>query len=269
MRSTLSLVSAALLLSSSAVNAIYFTNPTSDTVWDVAAGQTLAWKFQSGDARLATLLLENSAGTNITILTDVALKNQETTFPDGISFASANNAYTLMLVNSDDLSYVYTQVGPIPISSLTSSKAATSTTTTKVTSTAPAKTKTSTVTPSTTSTPLTTTSTSTVTVIPTTSTTPTTTSSSSSSSSSITTSDSPLAPETVTSTAAVVTITSSQTPTDDGVATVVVTATASQSSATIILSRASASAKTSAGHTLCARWFSVASIVLVVGWQML
>ncbi|KAM0792313.1 hypothetical protein ACM66B_004999 [Microbotryomycetes sp. NB124-2] len=220
------LVAAMLLLAAPAVQAIYFTYPTSTTVWDTPAGKTITWRFQPGDPRVGNIVLESTSDESkfsltTTVAASVPLNNQQLTWPNNLDLSRYSaNSYFLRIVNSRNPRDVYTSVGPFTIEDIDGTESIRPTL-------APA--------PSSSSTTVMTTSlsTSTTTTIASTSTPVTSSSSSTSSSSTSTTSSDPLT-TTVMSTASTLTITSGGTSFASVITTRVTrTASASDSQPTI------------------------------------
>ncbi|KAK4053811.1 hypothetical protein OIV83_001467 [Microbotryomycetes sp. JL201] len=112
---------ALLLLVAPAVQAIYFTYPRPDTVWDTPTGKTITWKFQPGDPRVGNIILQSTSdeskfSLNTTVASSVALNNEQLQWPSNLDLSRYSaNSYFLRIVNSRNPQDVYTSVGPFTI----------------------------------------------------------------------------------------------------------------------------------------------------------
>ncbi|POY74312.1 hypothetical protein BMF94_2506 [Rhodotorula taiwanensis] len=113
-----------VLVAATSVSATYFTSPTSTTVWASAAGQQITWKFQPGGAPQGDIVLEAVAlggrplpKSTVALGRQVDLTSGSFTFPAGVVLRDSSQTYILLMVDSQDSSQVYSQVGPFEIQS--------------------------------------------------------------------------------------------------------------------------------------------------------
>ncbi|SGY75332.1 BQ5605_C005g03418 [Microbotryum silenes-dioicae] len=132
------------LAQASFVAATYFTSPQSGDTISNAGGLKVTWKYQPGGAPKGTFILETvqasaRQNTQIVIASEVDLVNTASvTIPNDLNARkSSTNTYRLLIVNSADLSTIYTQAAPLTIKSFGSSNAGdVSSTTSRVRTTA-------------------------------------------------------------------------------------------------------------------------------------
>ncbi|GAA5983437.1 hypothetical protein JCM5350_007650 [Sporobolomyces pararoseus] len=107
------------------VSATYFTSPQASTVWQAAPGQVITWHYQAGGAAVGDIVLQanglGGAGATVTVASQVDLTTESLTFPSGVALRSNTGQYELKIVNSQDPSFAYTEVGPFSIESFSGS----------------------------------------------------------------------------------------------------------------------------------------------------
>ena len=109
-RTTLARLALSSLLTS-AVNGLFFTNPSASTVWSDAAGQPITWQLTKGDPPIGTLILQSyesvqiaailhsadgfsrSSQESVVIGDSVSVAALSYSFPSGISLASDDSQY--------------------------------------------------------------------------------------------------------------------------------------------------------------------------------
>ncbi|SCZ97408.1 BZ3500_MvSof-1268-A1-R1_Chr4-2g07194 [Microbotryum saponariae] len=116
------------LAQASFVAATYFTSPQSGDTISNAGGLKVTWKYQPGGAPKGTFILETvqasaRQNTQVVIASEVDLVNTASvTIPNDLNARkSSTNTYRLLIVNSADLSTIYTQAAPLTIKSFGSS----------------------------------------------------------------------------------------------------------------------------------------------------